>query len=494
VHGKRGKTLKTFALRVTEMYKKRDKEQLILTDFSMPFSGKLSPDNRWVKFANEIPWDEIEDQYVAQFSKNRLGSPAKQFRMALGALIIKEKLNISDDETVEQIRENPYLQYFIGLSEFQNHAPFDPSMMTHFRKRISLQMVIDLNEKIVRDDDDNDDTPASGTGNDEPQNTDVSNKGTLLVDATCTPADIRFPTDVSLLNESREKLENMIDILHSPNLGKKPRTYRNNARKCFVSFTKKRRPSMKEIRKALKKQLQFVSRDIGHIKTLVEKGAALGRLSKKQYKDLLVIHELFRQQAEMFQAKNHSVEHRIVSISQPHVRPIVRGKAGANVEFGAKLSLSMVDGFARIEHLNWEAFNEGTLLKDHLLAYKEKYGCFPESVEVDQIYRNQGNRKFCKKENIRISGPALGRPPKNGKKEKDNSGLRNPIEGKFGEGKRRYGLGRIMAHLALTSESTIGIIILVMNLEKRLRLLYDLLLNLIFCRLNPIEIREKWAY
>jgi transposase, IS5 family len=475
------------------MYKKRDKEQLILADFAMPFSGKLSPGNRWVKFAKEIPWDEMEDQYVAQFSKNQLGSPAKQFRMALGALIIKEKLNISDDETVEQIRENPYLQYFIGLSEFQNHAPFDSSMMTHFRKRINLQMIIELNEKIVRDDNDNDDTPASSTGKDKPWDTDVSNKGTLLVDATCTPADIRFPTDVSLLNESREKLETIITRLHTPSIGKKPRTYKNVARKCFVSFTKKRRPSMKEVRKALKKQLQFVSRDISHIKTLIDNGATLERLSKKQYKDLLVIHELFRQQKEMFQAKNHSVEHRIVSISQPHVRPIVRGKAGANVEFGAKLSLSLVDGFARIEHLNWEAFNEGTLLEDHLLAYKGKYGYFPESVEVDQIYRNRDNRAFCKKENIRMSGPSLGRPPKDGKKEKDNSGLRNPIEGKFGEGKRRYGLGRIMAHLALTSESTIGIIVLVMNIEKRLRLLYDQLLNLIFHHLNLVVSLEKWA-
>ena len=468
------------------MYKKRDKEQLTLSDFSMPFSGKLSPDNRWVKYAKEIPWDEMEDQYSKQFSKNGKGSPAKQFRMALGALIIKEKLSISDEETVEQIKENPYLQYFIGLKEYQNNGPFDSSMMTHFRKRINLDMITQLNEKIIRDDNDDDANPPSGTGNGELQNTDVSNNGTLLVDATCTPADIRFPTDVSLLNESREKLETIIDILHTPARGKKPRTYRKLARKCFVSFTKKRRPSMKEVRKAQKKQLQFVSRDIGHIETLIEKGSSLERLSKKQYKDLLVINELFCQQREMHQTNSHRVEHRIVSIAQPHVRPIVRGKAGAHVEFGAKLSLSLVDGFARIEHLDWEAFNEGTLLKDHLNAYKEKFGYYPESVEVDQIYRNHDNRKFCKKENIRMSGPALGRPSKNGKREKDNSGLRNPIEGKFGEGKRRYGLGRIMAHLADTSETTIGIIILVMNLEKRIRLLFDLLLNMIFCR-------EKWA-
>ena len=96
------------------MYKKRDKEQLTLSDFSMPFSGKLSPDNRWVKYAKEIPWDEMEDQYSKQFSKNGKGSPAKQFRMALGALIIKEKLSISDEETVEQIKENRGFRLYNG--------------------------------------------------------------------------------------------------------------------------------------------------------------------------------------------------------------------------------------------------------------------------------------------------------------------------------------------------------------------------------------------
>src|SRR5512145_118898 len=169
------------------MYKKRNKEQLTFTDFTMPFSGKLNPDNRWVKFEKEIPWDEMEDQYSEKFSKNGMGSPAKQFRMALGALIIKEKLNISDEETVEQIKENPYLQYFLGLSEYQNNAPFDSSMMTHFRKRINVKMVAELNEKIVRDESNNDDDTPSASGSDESQEDKVGNKGTLLVDATCTP-------------------------------------------------------------------------------------------------------------------------------------------------------------------------------------------------------------------------------------------------------------------------------------------------------------------
>jgi hypothetical protein len=433
-----------------------------------------------------VPWEEIEDEYVRQFSQNGMGSPAKQFRMALGALIIKEKLNISDDETVEQIRENPYLQYFIGLEEYQNKAPFDPSMMTHFRKRINLEMVCALNEKIICDKKDDDDSD-SGSKIEGTEKDVEENEGTLIVDATCAPADIRFPTDVSLLNEAREKIEGIIDVLHDPSKGKKPRTYRECARKCFVSFVAKRKHTKKDVRKALKKQLHFIARDINHVESLIAKGAHLEKLSRKDYKNFLVIHEVYRQQQEMFQKNCHSVEHRIVSISQPHVRPIVRGKASANIEFGAKLSLSLVGGFSRIEHLDWEAFNEGVLLKEHLDAYKENYGYYPKAVEVDKIYRNRDNRAFCKEHNIRMSGPSLGRPRAGEKKEKENVGLRNPIEGKFGEGKRRYGMARIMSRLVETSETTIGILILVMNLEKRLRLLFDLFINWIL-------FKRKWAW
>jgi len=103
-----------------------------LADFFLPFGGKLSGDNRWIKLAELIPWDELEDYYAAQFCKG-FGAPAKPFRMALGALIIKARLNLTDEELVEQIKENPYLQFFTGLEAFEYSAPFDPSMMVYFR-------------------------------------------------------------------------------------------------------------------------------------------------------------------------------------------------------------------------------------------------------------------------------------------------------------------------------------------------------------------------
>ncbi len=113
----------------------------------------------------------------------------------------------------------------------------------------------------------------------------------------------------------------------------------------------------------------------------------------------------------MFQTKTHRIDDRIVSISQPHVRPIVRGKVHTNVEFGAKLSLSLVDGWAFLDNLKWDAYHEGNDLPTSVERYVERNGVYPEAVLADQIYLTRENRKYCKKRGIRLSGPKLGRPP-----------------------------------------------------------------------------------
>jgi hypothetical protein len=101
------------------MYRKVESTPSSPENFEFPLSGKLSQDNRWVVMANLVPWDEFEGEYAKNFAEE-MGAPALPFRMALGALIIKEKLGISDRETVEQIKENPYLQYFIGQREYSS--------------------------------------------------------------------------------------------------------------------------------------------------------------------------------------------------------------------------------------------------------------------------------------------------------------------------------------------------------------------------------------
>lgn len=195
----------------------------------------------------------------------------------------------------------------------------------------------------------------------------------------------------------------------------------------------------------------YVCRNLKHFMKL--ETARLHTLSKKQYRDLLVIQELYRQQKMMFETESKSIDDRIVSIIQPHVRPIVRGKTNVRTEFGAKFYVSVVDGYAFLDTLSWDSYHEGKLLQESVEKYKKRYGYYPEAVLTDTIYRTRENRAYCKELGIRLSGPKLGRPSKDEQKnaaqkrfEKQDASKRNAIEGKFGEGKCRYGLGLIQAH------------------------------------------------
>jgi IS5 family transposase len=488
------------------VYRKQANQILLPHEFFLPFEGHLNEDNRWVQLTFLIPWHRVEEHYAGLFQPNSHGGQmAVSVRMALGSLIIQQKLRTSDEETVVNLTENPYLQYLIGLERFQQEPPFDASLMTHFRKRLGPEVLNQVNEWIVmaaheEQAEENDNGPGDSGGS-KPESTaesvekldgnsskTVPRQGKLLLDATCTPADIAFPTDLSLLNEAREKLEDIIDLLYAPHRGTmpKPRTYRRKARQSFLTITKQRRASQKKIRKGVGQQLRYVARDLRIVERLSEQ-TPLTMLGRRGYKNLLVIQELFRQQRQMYEERSHRIEDRIVNLSQPHIRPIVRGKAKAAVEFGAKMAMSMVDGYARIEQVQWDPFNEGQKLQETVEAYRDRYGYYPEAVLADKLYRTRENLQYCKELGIRLSGPKLGRPRKNEqtvhrKLERQDAAERNAIEGKFGEGKRHYGLDLIRARLPETSLSVISLQILVMNLERRLRLsLVQFLFSVFHC-------------
>lgn len=473
------------------MYEHNERQMVMPEDFFLPFGGKLNPKNRWCQLAAIIPWAAVEDKYRKNFTRKN-GQAAYSVRVALGALIIQSRKSLSDREVVEEISENPYLQYFLGFSGFVLDRPFDPSMMVHFRKRLGKDIINEINELIAVDsakpkgtDDDDGSNDAGGQGarsmeGEEVPDPNVKKSGTLLLDATCTPADIHYPTDLWLLNNTREALEEVIDVLHKPHIGKKKkaRTYRVKARKDYLNIDKKKRKTKREIRKGIGKQLRYIRRDLEIIKKLVLK-SPLTLLDARQYRNLLVCSEIYRQQLEMYKYRKHQIEDRIVSLHMPFIRPIVRGKTSADVEFGAKLAISTVNGFSFMEHLSFDAFNEGTTLITSVMNYRRRFGIFPKAVIVDKIYRNRENIAFCKSWGIRISGPPLGRPAKDPKvlklqkrEERLDAKIRNRVEAAFGVGKRFYGLGQIMARLRGTSETVIAMQLLVMNLERRLRILF----------------------
>jgi IS5 family transposase len=482
-------------LEVCVVYKETENQLAFSDDFFLPFGGKLNKENRWVLLAQLIPWWKVEEKYAKAFTNTFKGEQAYPVRVALGALYIQERHGFSDRETVQQITENPYLQYFVGLPAFQETTPFHHSLMTHFRKRLGADIINELNEWIVmeeqngapdEDQDDQEEPPSDrNTSGDVTKSKTPKNNGKLLLDATCAPADIAYSTDLGLLNDAREKLEQIIDILHEPLKGErqKPRTYRKKARKDYLVIAKQRKAGAKKIRKAVGKQLGYVRRDLGIIEELMSH-SSLSLLSKQKYRQLLVIQELFRQQEEMYRTRSHRTDHRIVSISQPHVRPIVRGKAKANVEFGSKVAISVVDGFAQMEKLDWDSYNEGITLQDSIENYKRRFGFYPEAILADKIYRNRDNLSYCKALGIRLSGPKLGRPSKEEDKTQkklayQDASERNAVEGKFGEGKRCYGLGLIRARLQLTSETVVAIQFLILNLERKLRVLFGHILRMV---------------
>lgn len=438
------------------MYKKRD-VQIGIEDFGQEAGVKLSPDNRWVKKSETIPWNEIEEKYAKLF-KGKSGNVAKPLQLALGALIIQSERGISDEETALQIMETPALQYFCGLPKYEEKLPFDPSLMVHFRKRLTKEIMIEINELVI------DKALGKGGDTDTDNDNDNQNGGTLIVDATCAPQNIKYPQDVELLNEAREKTEEIIDNLHEKAGGDKPRTYREKARRDYLKTVRKRKKTKKEIRKGIGKQLGYLRRNLEHIERYIQEGL------KCDFILLETLKRLYEQQLFMHQNRVHSVPNRIVSISQPHVRPIVRGKAKAPVEFGAKLDISVAEGFTRIEHISYEAYNEADNLQDIIERYREREGHYPERVLADKIYRNRDNLSFCKERGIRLSGPALGRPKKDvtrdKKQEYEDICDRVEVERAYSLAKRKYGLGLIRTRLSETSLSVISLAILVMNIAK----------------------------
>lgn len=447
------------------MYKFDKNHQFGLADFNQPMGLKMNPENRWVKKAETIPWEAIEEKYAALFPGKK-GMPAKPLRTALGSLLIQKQLQFSDRELVEEIRENPYFQYFIGLPGYQDAIPFVPSLLVEFRKRLTAEVLEEINEMIIAYNAPDEPLPTGG-GDDNDNEESATNSGTLILDATCAPQNISYPQDVNLLNEAREKLEKMIDIICYEQNYYKPRMYRQKARKDYLNLAKCKKRTAKKIRKAIKAQLQYIRRDLRYIDAFLEEIDLCDNLSRQ----LATIRTLVEQQQYMYDNKVHSVPDRIVSISQPYIRPIVRGKAKAPVEFGAKLDLSIDEnGIARLERLSFDAYNESDVLITAVENYKNRTGHYPERVLVDQIYRNRTNRAFCSEHGIRISGPALGRPKKDNKVDKKQEYIDNndriEVERAFSLAKRRYGLGLITAKLDTTTRSSIALSIIAMNVNR----------------------------
>lgn len=483
------------------MIKYTPASQRKLSLFTTPFDQKLDPENRWVRMADLVPWDNMAKVFFNRMNQD-IGRGSIDLRVVLGALLIKHIEGLSDEDTILYIQENIYAQYFVGLPSFQTEPVFVPSLFVEIRKRLGKSGALELNEMVLthaqrlemirhkkkptRKDDSSDSDRSKNQpkdkaaekqqGNQETNHPDQSsNRGTLKLDATVAPQHIGYPTDTELLHQARLQSEDLIDKLYqgSELWKKKPRTYRRNAHKEYLAFSKKRRVTTREIKKQRKKQLQYLRRNLGHINNMLDQLQQHHQAANWGHPDwrrFWVIQELYRQQEILHKDGRKQIDDRIVSISQPYVRPIKRGKAGKDTEFGAKLNVSETEGFVRVDQMSFDNFHEGILLPSQVESFKSLYGYYPELVLADRIYLTRENRNYLKERGIRHSGAPLGRPPEisphEKQKRKKEQNKRSEIEGKFGQGKSKYGLDDIRTRLIDTSFAAIGMIMLAINIVK----------------------------
>ena len=459
------------------MYKATSSLQMTFNDFNQSCGMELDMSNEWCRLAHAFNWSAAEELYAKNFP-SRKGHPAFPVRMALGALVIQRRMKLSDRALVKAVAENPYYQYFLGLQSFSSRCPFTYSTLVGFRKRLSAEVLMEINEAFLAT---AAPTPehAVAAGKGKPAQADATgtgdagdagepNAGTAILDATCSPSNIRYPQDFSLLDEAREKLDQMIDELHARLDGgaHRPRTYRRVMRKAYLSVAKAKTRPAKKVRSLIYRELCAVKRNLGFVDAYLAGGGSLAETRRGR---LETIRELYRQQKEMFDGRTHRVDNRIVSLSQPHVRPIVRGKAKAPVEFGAKYDVSLDEkGHARVEKLSFDAYNECGVLKDAVGRYRERTGHYPRKVLVDKIYRTRENRDFCKAHGILMSGRGPGRPSADGgaarREEHRDDVARNEVERFFSREKRTCGAALVVTKLSSTTLASIALSVLVANM------------------------------
>lgn len=484
-------------------------KQLTLDAFRSSLSS-LSKNNRWVLMGDTLPWGEIEKRYNAKLNNGLTGAGNKPARLVVGALIIKHKMNLSDEETILAIQENPYMQYMLGLSEFTDKPVFHPSLFVTIRMRLQIEDLNDFTSSLLSSSSNSKETGHSsddyneGSGNDcYTDSQGRLHKGSMKVDATCSDSEVRFPTDVDLLEDGSRVINRYIDKLCNSFSLVHPVTFRKKSRMVYLEFTKIKKKSRRRIKSCKSLLLTYLTRDIRTFVNLIAFNGThlLDSLKCHEKKIMRSIITMFHQQETMFKEGTHSIADRIISIFQPHIRPIVRGKSKAPTEFGAKIGASLVQGYTFIDNHSWDAYNEEADLEQQIELYRKRFGYLPCRIYADKIYMNRENRKLMKELEIEAMGKPLGRPPKNPNLEYEKRmakavGERNEVEATFGTGKRIYRANNIRAKLPQTANCWTGMCYFVKNVMKFIKELLHDLFEIWILKKNPaiiIEYYEKKA-
>lgn len=483
-------------------YTSQNKNKQLTLDLFRSSFDDLDKHNRWVVLGDTLPWAELEKIYNSRLHNDLRGAGNKPARMVIGAMIVKHKLGLSDEETIQIIRENPYMQYMCGLTELTDRPIFDPSLFVTIRNRITEKEINDMTVRLLEEErrrkaeaaarnenehgqqgcrDSSKGEDASAKKEDEfakgfTDSKGRKHKGVLKMDATCANAEVRYPVDVDIVNDGCRVVDKYIGEVCKALHISKPHTAYKDARRAYLLLVKMKKKGGRLVRQTLSYMLSCLGKELRLIVgVFVDHKGCKAFLSNSEQRILNATFDMYRQQSEMLANGTHTCANRIVSIFQPHIRPIVRGKAKAKTEFGAKIGASLYEGYTFIDHHSWDAYNEGSDMALHIKLFEERFGYLPATILADKIYMNADNRKLLKEYEINTYSKPLGRPPKKERppeyyrKMAKAIGDRNEVECSFGTGKRIYRADNIRAKLPDTARCWTGMTYFVKNVMKFLR-------------------------
>ncbi len=430
--------------------------QLPLFKDIMPYGGKLDQNNRWIRLSSLIPWQELSDLHDSYFDPKRL-SVVKSARLVVGLMIGKSKLGLSDEEILNYFYENPYFQYFCGFDNFisKESKVMDPSLLTRRRRKLGEKYFLKFESEILAV---------------LKQRNLVKGKD-LLLDATVFESKISYPNDVKLLNVVRSYCVEKISVLRNT-LKKtlksdlKIRTYKRTAKKVYLNYAKKKKKSQKIIRSTTRQMLGFTRRNIKQLEFLLEQTkeylssknfklrcreesnveSNLRQLIKEIENKLITAKAIYQQQKTKYQERTNQIKDRIVSLNQPFIRPILRGKEGnKKVEFGAKAHLASSGGYVFSDKIEHRAFSEKIELENSLERHKSRFNRMPKEAMIDDAYSSIQNKEILKQHNIKHSLKNQGRTtPKQRQEKRKLRKSRSKIEGVIGNLKKDYNLDKII--------------------------------------------------
>lgn len=385
------------------------------------------------KIYQSIPWqDLIKSLKLREKRKGRTSQFSSQGKLAL--MFLKSYTSLSDRKLYEHLNGSIQYQLFCGIFLGPDKLA-DFKIISKIRTELSRKLNIrDIQDVLVK-----------------AWKPYMKDTNIVLEDATCYESYIRFPTNVKLLWESTDWMYGQLKLTCKHLRIPTPRTRYQEQKEKYFAYMRMRKKPWKQTIKRTRSLLYLLNKLIKELDKIEDQHRIYLKFPEKYYEKRRVIRKVLFQQQEMFTTGSHSVPDRIVSISKSYVRPIVRGKEVKKVEFGAKVNMLQFDGINFIEHLSFDAFNEGPRLIDSIRYSRTLFGKITH-ISADDIYATNVNRKWCTAQHITTNFKRKGRA---GKHEEHRqimaSELRKEratrMEGSFGTEKQHYSLDKIKARI-----------------------------------------------